>query len=52
MAGRGRTAGIVGPTDAKIDDPAMLFVFALDGKAELPAVPPPPPASATAPAVR
>jgi hypothetical protein len=31
----------------------MLFVFALDGKAELPAsVPPPPPASAAAPAVR
>jgi quinohemoprotein ethanol dehydrogenase len=53
MAGRGRAAGIVGPTDAKIDDPAMLFVFTLDGKAELPASnPPAPPANAAAPAVR
>jgi len=53
MAGRGRAAGTVGPTDAKIDDPAMLFVFALDGKAALPApAPPPPPAGAPAPAGR
>jgi len=53
MAGRGRPAGTVGPTDAKIDDPAMLFVFSLDGKAALPApVAPPPPANAAAPVVR
>jgi hypothetical protein len=53
MAGAGRAAGIVGPNDAKVDNPPMLFVFALDGKAVLPAsVPPPAPASAAAPAVR
>jgi quinohemoprotein ethanol dehydrogenase len=53
MAGRGQPAANVGPTDAKVDNPPMLFVFALDGKAELPApVPPPPPAGAAAPAVR
>ena len=52
MAGRGRAAGVVGPTDAKIDDPAMLFVFALDGKAALPAPVPPPRRRRAAPAVR
>ena len=52
MAGRGRPAGVVGPTDAKIDDPAMLFVFGLDGKAALPAIPPPAPSNQAAPAVR
>jgi len=53
MAGRGRAAGIIGPTDAKVDDPSVLFVFALDGKAVLPAaVPPPAPANTAAPAVR
>jgi quinohemoprotein ethanol dehydrogenase len=52
MAGAGRQAGIVGPTDAKVDNPPTLFVFALDGKAELPPVPPPPPATGAAPAAR
>ena len=40
MAGAGRPGTVVGPTDAKVDNPAMLFVFSLDGKAEMPAVPP------------
>jgi len=52
MAGAGRPAGTVGPNDAKVDNPAMLYVFALDGKAELPPVPVPPAASAAVPAVR
>ena len=39
MAGAGRPGTVVGPTDAKVDNPAMLFVFSLDGKAEMPAVP-------------
>ncbi len=51
MAGAGRPAGTVGPNDAKVDNPPMLFVFALDGKAELPPSVPPP-ASAAPPAVR
>jgi quinohemoprotein ethanol dehydrogenase len=43
--GLGRAATIVGPNDAKVENPPMLFVFALDGKAQLPkAAPPPPPA--------
>ena len=49
MAGSGRAAGIVGPNDAKVDNPPMLFVFALDGKAEMPPVPPAAPAGAAAP---
>jgi quinohemoprotein ethanol dehydrogenase len=40
--GLGRTANIVGPNDAKVDYPPILFVFALDGKAEMPAPQPPP----------
>ncbi len=36
MGGMGRTANIVGPNNATVDYPPMLFVFALDGKAELP----------------
>jgi quinohemoprotein ethanol dehydrogenase len=53
MAGAGRPAGIAGPNDAKIDNPPMLFVFALDGKAELPApVPPAASAGGAAPAAR
>jgi quinohemoprotein ethanol dehydrogenase len=32
MGGAGRTA--LGPNDAKVDNPPMLFVFTLDGKAE------------------
>ena len=50
MAGAGRPAAAVGPNDEMVDNPPKLFVFTLDGKAELP--PPPPPASADAPAVR
>ncbi|HEY4359886.1 MAG TPA: PQQ-dependent dehydrogenase, methanol/ethanol family [Bryobacteraceae bacterium] len=42
MAGTGRPAGVVGPNDAKVDNPPMLFVFSLDGKAEMPGVAPPP----------
>lgn len=49
MAGSGRPGATVGPNDAKVDNPPMLFVFALDGKAELPA---PAPASSAAPTVR
>ena len=47
--GLGRAANIVGPTNEKVDNAPMLFVFALDGKAELPAAPPAP-ASASDPA--
>ncbi len=36
MGGAGRPATVVGPNDAKVDNPPVLFVFALDGKAELP----------------
>ena len=41
MAGSGQPPQTVGPTDAKIDYPPMLFVFELGGTAELPAAPPP-----------
>ena len=34
--GIGRAATIVAPTDAKTDNPPVLFVFALDGKATMP----------------
>jgi quinohemoprotein ethanol dehydrogenase len=44
QGGLGRPAQTVGPNDAKIDNPPMMFVFALDGKAELPKPAPPPPA--------
>ena len=36
QGGLGRPATTVGPNDAKVDNPPMLFVFALDGKAEMP----------------
>jgi hypothetical protein len=37
-------ATIVGPNDEKVDNPPIMFVFALDGTAEPPkAAPPPPP---------
>ncbi|HXP89162.1 MAG TPA: hypothetical protein VN841_30860 [Bryobacteraceae bacterium] len=36
QGGLGRPAPTVGPNDEKIDNPPMMFVFALDGKAELP----------------
>ena len=37
MGGAGRGPGTMGPVDAKVDNPPLLFVFALDGKAPLPA---------------
>ena len=53
MGGTGRQANLVGPNDAKVDYPPLLYVFELDGKAPMPAaapapfgrgaVPPPPP---------
>jgi len=42
QGGLGRPAQTVGPNDAKIDNPPMMFVFALDGKAEMPKPAPPP----------
>jgi quinohemoprotein ethanol dehydrogenase len=45
--GLGRAANVVGPNNAIVDNAPMMFVFALDGTAELP--PPPPPAAAPAP---
>ncbi len=49
--GLGRPANTVGATNSKVENAPMMFVFALDGKAELPAPPPPTPtAPATDPA--
>ena len=45
--GLGRSNSIVGPTNDKVENAPMLFVFALDGTAPLPA--PPPPAAEPAP---
>jgi len=42
QGGLGRPAATVGPNDAKVENPPMLFVFALDGNAELPKPAPPP----------
>jgi len=42
IGGLGRAANVVGPNDAKVDNPPMLFVFAVDGKAEMPKPAPPP----------
>ncbi len=47
--GLGRTATIVGANNAKVDYPPILFVFALDGTAEMPAPAPPPPPPGQAP---
>jgi hypothetical protein len=54
-AGSGRPANVVGPNDAKVDNPPLLFVFELDGKgvmppAPLPAKPQGPPPAAPKPA--
>ncbi|MEO5922795.1 MAG: PQQ-dependent dehydrogenase, methanol/ethanol family [Bryobacteraceae bacterium] len=51
QGGLGRPATVEGPNDAKIDSPPILFVFALDGKAEMPkpAVTAPKPLPAAAP---
>ncbi len=53
MGGTGRPANVVGPNDAKVDYPPLLYVFELDGKTPMPAAapagfgrgdaPPPPP---------
>jgi hypothetical protein len=45
MAGTGRPAQTVGPTDAKVDNAPMLFVFEVGGNA----VPPPPPVAGARP---
>jgi quinohemoprotein ethanol dehydrogenase len=42
MAGTGRSPQTVGPTDAKVDNPPILFAFEIGGTAALP-----PPAAAT-----
>jgi quinohemoprotein ethanol dehydrogenase len=44
MGGLGRPATVVGPNDAKVDGPPLLFVFELDGKTPMPAPAAPPPA--------
>ena len=41
--GLGRAATVVAPNNEKVDNPPILFVFALDGNAEMPAPAPPPP---------
>jgi len=43
LGGIGRSVTIEGPTNAKVDAPPLLFVFALDGQAHLPAPAAPPP---------
>jgi quinohemoprotein ethanol dehydrogenase len=51
--GLGRAAANLGPNNAQVDNPPILFVFALDGKAEMPTPAPPPtpgPGQAPAPA--
>ena len=51
MGGLGRAANVVGPNNDKIENPPMLFVFGLDGKAEMPKpAPPPPPRNGQGPA--
>jgi quinohemoprotein ethanol dehydrogenase len=50
LGGLGRPATVVGPNDAKIDNPPMLFVFEVDGKAELPKPAPVPPPNNRGPA--
>jgi quinohemoprotein ethanol dehydrogenase len=47
--GLGRAATVVGANNAQIDNPPILFVFTLDGKAEMPAPAPPPPPPGQAP---
>jgi quinohemoprotein ethanol dehydrogenase len=43
VGGLGRPAATVGPNNDIIENPPMLFVFTLDGKAEMPKPAPPPP---------
>jgi quinohemoprotein ethanol dehydrogenase len=47
--GLGRAATVVGPNNAKVDNPPIMFVFTLDGNAEMPAAAPPPPPPGQAP---
>ncbi len=42
QGGLGRPAATLGPNDEKIEHPPLMFVFALDGTAELPKPAPPP----------
>jgi quinohemoprotein ethanol dehydrogenase len=49
MAGTGRPANVVGPTDARVDFPPMLYVFELDGTATMPPAQGPPPGRGAAP---
>jgi len=51
LTGSGRTATAVGPNDAKVDNPPLLFVFEVDGKSAMPliAARPAPSVPATAP---
>jgi quinohemoprotein ethanol dehydrogenase len=51
QGGLGRPAPTVGPNDEKIEHPPMMFVFALDGKAELPKAAPVPPPNRPQPTV-
>jgi hypothetical protein len=41
QGGLGRPATTVGPNDAKVDNPPVMFVFASDATAELPRAGPP-----------
>jgi quinohemoprotein ethanol dehydrogenase len=49
--GLGRAANVVGPNNAKVDNAPIMFVFALDGTAEMPAPPPPAAGPAAVPPV-
>ena len=42
QGGLGRPAVTVGPNNAEVDNPPIMFVFVLDGKAEFPKPAPPP----------
>ena len=44
MGGLGRPANVVGPNNATVEAPPILYVFGLGGTAELPKAAPPPPA--------
>ena len=48
--GLGRAANVAGPNNAEVDNAPMMFVFALDGTAELPPAPLPEVPAANAPA--
>lgn len=50
LGGLGRPANVVGPNNDKVENPPMLFVFELDGKAEMPKAAPVPARGQPAPA--